>query len=82
VKGAVSVGLQNIVFSRKLKHHYGVQLAAPYVESKHAGKTSYIDPFSGDKYCTDHVEWFAAKVSNKLTLQLSDDSWAEKLLQG
>jgi hypothetical protein len=63
VRGAVLYGVGGIVHTRKLKQHYGVKLAAPFISGTHDEADAFVDVFYGTKYTRDNVRWLAAKVT-------------------
>jgi len=60
VKGAVSHGLEGVVYRRKLQCHYGVQLDEPFDPNIHDRRFTYVDLFDNITLCSDCVTWFAA----------------------
>ena len=65
VRGAVLYGIGSIVYTRKLKQHYGVIIATDFIPGIHDEADSYIDPWDGTKLTGNNVQWLAAKVTPK-----------------
>lgn len=58
-------GLENIVLSRKLVQHYGVQMNTLFQIGTHDEEDAFIEKFYNLKFTYDNVNWFAAKVSDQ-----------------
>lgn len=65
-RGAVIHGIQSLVDSRKLKEHYGVIMSSLFNPRFYDKDTAYFDPFYSRIMTSDHVEWFAVKVSSMI----------------
>ncbi|KAH6663115.1 hsp70-like protein [Halenospora varia] len=78
VRGAAIRGLMGLRPSKRLaRRHYGYSISFPFREGIDDQEYSWIDDWSGDKWCRNRMEWFINKVAVE-SLGDSIDSYTKK----
>ncbi|KAK2743030.1 hypothetical protein FQN57_004986 [Myotisia sp. PD_48] len=86
VGGAALRGLEGIFpTSRRSRRHFGQEINLPFREGIGAEKDGYFDPFDGEKFCRNRIEWviekgekLAGNTTRKFSLKIS--GYKEQLL--
>lgn len=64
MRGAAIRGLMGLRPSKRLaRRHYGYSISFPFREGIDDQEYSWIDDWSGDKWCRNRMEWFINKVA-------------------